>query len=143
MAGKECFLSFCIFLSYSKLCRPRAEKKNSILGRCLLQDATWLAKSYSRPQLAFFPSFFYSPFSLSLVFTPSFARSRSISRSLPPAFSDLLPLSLVWYLSVQPLLSAPTSFSPPSFLGCVFSVATHVSLVRFSSLPRVGQALSS
>lgn len=113
------------------------------MGRCLSQDATWLAKSYSKPQLAFVPSFFYSPFSLSLVFTPSFARSRSISPSLPPAFSNLLPLSLVWYLSVQPLPFAPTSFSPPSFLGCVFLVATHVSLVRFSSLPCVGQAVSS
>lgn len=118
-------------------------KKASILGLCLSQDATWLAKSYSRPQLAFFPSFFYSPFSLSLVFTPSFARSRSISHSLPPAFSNLLLLSLVWYLSVQPLPSTPTSFSPPFFLGCVFLVATLVSLVWFSSVPRVGQALSS
>lgn len=143
MAEKEFFLSFCIFLSFLLLFLPRPTKKSSILGRCLSQDATWLAKSYSRPQLAFFTSFFYSPFSLSLVFTPSLARSRSISRSLPPAFSNLLPLSLVWYLSVQPLPSASTSFSPPSFLGCVFSVATHVSLGRFSSLTRAGQALSS
>lgn len=101
MAGKECFLSFCIFLSCSKLCSPRAKKKASILGRCLSQDATWLAKSYSRPQLAFLPSFFYSPFSLSLVFTPSFGRSCSISCSLPPAFSNLL-LSFTCVVSLRP-----------------------------------------
>lgn len=61
---------------------------------------------------------------------------------LPP-FPTSSSLSLVWYPSVQPLPSAPTSFSPPSFLRCVFLVATHVSLVRFSSLPSVGQALTA
>lgn len=99
--GKSAFCRSAFSSPAANFAVPERKKKASILGRCLSQDATWLAKSYSRPQLAFLPSFFYSPFSLSLVFTPSFGRSCSISCSLPPAFSNLL-LSFTCVVSLRP-----------------------------------------
>lgn len=114
MAGKKCFLSFCNFLSYSKLCRPRAKKS----------PLFWVGASYRMPHgqpkatvdhnllLSFFLLLPLLPFTCFHSFLCSFSFNLLFSTSRlfqpPPSFTCVVSL-------------CPTPpFSPYLFLSSLF-----------------------
>lgn len=120
MAGKECFLSFCIFLSLSKPCRPRA-KKSLYFGSVPLTGCHMVGQELQQTTtclLYFFLLLPLLPFTCFHSFLCSFSFNLLLSTSRlfqpPPSFTCVVSLR-----PTPPF--CPYFFLSSLFLGmCVF-----------------------